>query len=303
MAADLLVRGAVALAHRARVSPILVAATIVALGTSLPELVVAVRASLTGHPDIVLGNVIGSNTANILLVVGAAAVVAPLALDGPAQRRDSFSMTGVALVFLLMCLTTGLTRLAGALLLLGFVMVWGVAARESIRERQARADEPPLTWVLGLPRRLPMIGLFITLGLIGLPLGARLVVDAAVEIAARLGVTEAVVGLTIIAFSTSLPELATTVVAAYQKRPDVAVAGVLGSNIVNVVGIMGISSVISAAPIEVPTGMRQLDLPVMVGATLLLTIVIWLRRPIGRATGAIWMAAYAAYIAALFMVD
>jgi cation:H+ antiporter len=301
MAADLLVRGAVALARRGRVSPTLVAATIVALGTSLPELVVAVRATLTGHPEMLLGNVIGSNTANVLLVVGAAAVVAPLAIDGPGQRRDSFSMTGVTLVFLLMCLTTGLTRQAGALLLLGFFMVWAFAARESVLERRSRVDEPPLTWVLGLPRQLPMIAVFIALGVIGLPLGARLVVDAAAEIAARLGVTEAVVGLTIIAFSTSLPELATTVVAAYQKRADVAVAGVLGSNILNLVGIMGISAVISASPIRVPAAIRILDLPVMVGATLMLTIVIWLRKPIGRPVGVIWVAAYVAYIAALFV--
>ena len=303
MAADLLVRGAVALAHRGRVSPTLVAATIVALGTSLPELVVSIRASLTGHPDMVLGNVIGSNTANILLVVGTAAIVAPLVVDSPAQRRDSFSMMGVSLVFLLMCVTTGLTRQAGALLLLGFVMVWGVAARESLRERRSRADEPPLVWVLGLPKKLPTIAVFIGLGLLGLPVGARLVVGAAVDIAARLGVTEAVVGLSIIAVSTSLPELATTVVAAYQKRPDVAVAGVLGSNIVNLVGIMGFAAVISPTPIEVPASMRVLDLPVMMGATLLLAVTIGLRKPIGRAAGVVGITAYAGYIVVLFLAN
>ena len=301
MAADLLVRGAVALAYRARISPTVVAATIVALGTSLPELVVAIRATLTGHPEMLLGNVIGSNTANVLLVAGAAAAVAPLAIDNPAQRRDSLSMLGVTLVFVLMCFTTGLTRLAGALLLLGFFMVWAFAAREGMVERRSRADEPALTWMLGLPRRLPMITVFIGLGIIGLPLGARLVVNSAVEIAARLGVTEAVVGLTIIAFSTSLPEFATTVVAAYQNRADVAIANVLGSNILNLVGIMGVSAVISATPIDVPLSMRTLDLPVMVGATLMLTAVIWIRRPIGRAIGTAWMLGYLAYIAALFL--
>jgi len=304
MAADLLVRGAVALATRARISPTIVAATVVALGTSLPELVVSLRAILTSHPELVLGNVIGSNTANVLIVVGVAALVCPLSPpNDPALRRDAFSMVGVSLVFVLMCVLAGLNRLDGGLLLSGFVMVWGVAAYDSVTERRSRRDaDEPIRWVLGLPRKLPMIGLFIVLGVIGLPLGARLVVDAAVEISAQLGVTEAVVGLTVIAFSTSLPELATTATAAFQRRPEVAVAGVTGSNILNLVGIMGISATISDSPIMVPRSILTIDLPTMVGSTLLLALFIWLRKPIGRVTGAIWVIAYFTYIAAQFLV-
>jgi len=303
MAADLLVRGAVALAHRTRVSPTIIAATIVALGTSLPELVVSLRATLTGHPELVLGNVIGSNTANVLIVVGVAALVCPLPpIHASALRRDAFSMLGVSLVFVLMCVTAGLDRLDGALLLSGFVMVWAVAAFDTVSERRSNREEEPIRWVLGLPRQLPTIGLFIVLGVIGLPLGARLVVDAAVEIAGSMGVSEAVVGLTVIAFSTSLPELATTATAAFQRRPEVAIAGVTGSNILNLVGIMGVSATISEAPIEVPRTIVTLDLPTMVASTFLLALFIWSRRKVGRFAGAILVSAYVAYIATQFLI-
>lgn len=300
MAGDLLVRGAVALARRAHVSQTLVAATVVAFGTSIPELVVAVQATITSHQEIVLGNVIGSNIANVLLVGGAAALVFPLVVDRLALRRDSLSMIGVSFVFVLMAWTTGLTRAGGAILLAGLFMVWGFTARVALKDYQSHDDTTPLEWVLGLPSHGAMIGLFLTLGVIGLPVGAKLVVDSAVEIAAQLGVTETVVGLTLIAFSTSLPELATAVIAALQRRTELAVGTIVGSNILNIVGIMGLSLFISPSPIEVSRSVLALDLPVMIAASLILTFFVWVRKPIGRVAGAMLVTVYAAYMLALF---
>jgi cation:H+ antiporter len=145
-----------------------------------------------------------------------------------------------------------------------------------------------------------LIVLFIGAGLIGLPIGASLVVEAAAEIAEQLGVSETVIGLTILAFSTSLPELATTVVAAYQKRAGVVLGTIVGSNTLNILGIMGVAAVVSPAAIPVPASFRSLEFPIMLLSALLITAFIWIRRPIGRLTGTLLVAAYLAYIAALF---
>jgi len=296
---DLLVRGAVALARQVRVPPALVAASVVAFGTSVPELVVTVQAVLAGYPGMALGNVVGSNIANMLLVGGAAAAVYPLA--GSARRRDSFVMVSVSLLFIGICLWAVLDRAAGVLLLVGLAVVWGLAVRDAGQAQRAPEIDARLEWVLGLPSRMWLIVLFIGAGLIGLPIGASLVVDAAAEIAEQLGVSETVIGLTILAFSTSLPELATTLVAAYQKRAGVVLGTIVGSNTLNILGIMGVAAVVSPSAIPVPASFLSLEFPIMLGSALLVTGFIWTRRPIGRLTGILMVAAYVAYIAALFL--
>ncbi len=297
---DLLVRGSVALARQARVPPALVAASVVAFGTSVPELVVTVQAVLAGYPGMALGNVVGSNIANMLLVGGGAAAVYPLAGAGSARRRDSFVMVSVSLLFIGICLWAVLDRAAGVLLLVGLAVVWGLAVRDAGQAQRAPEIDARLEWVLGLPSRMWLIVLFIGAGLIGLPIGASLVVEAAAEIAEQLGVSETVIGLTILAFSTSLPELATTVVAAYQKRAGVVLGTIVGSNTLNILGIMGVAAVVSPAAIPVPASFRSLEFPIMLLSALLITAFIWIRRPIGRLTGTLLVAAYLAYIAALF---
>lgn len=296
---DVLVRGAVALARRFRVSPMVIALTVVAAGTSLPELVVVVQASLAGYPGLVFGNVVGSNIANVLLVAGAGAVVYPLTYGEGSVGRDSLVM--LAATVLVIALSAGgfLSRVDGLVLLAAVVAVNLVTAREAARAYRKAELKTPMEWVLGLPTRPWMIGLFILAGAVGLPVGADLVVDASVEIAAHLGVSEVVVGLTVLAVGTSLPELATTVVAAVQKRTEMAIGTVVGSNMFNILGIMGVGAVISPFPIPVEREFLTLHFPVMLGAAVLLDIFVLRRKPVGRAAGVLFLALYAAYLAML----
>ena len=298
--ADLLVRGAVSLARRANVSPIVVALTVVALGTSLPELVVSLQAVFTGHPGIVLGNVVGSNIANVFLVAGVSAIVFPLAYPGGSVRRDCAVMIGVSLVFTFLCLKDALARPAGVLLLFGLVLVLIPALREVAEAQKHNNRSSPPVSALGLPTRRRLISLFIVLGIIGLPVGARLVVKSTIQIALALGVSETLVGLSIIAFATSLPELATTVVAAYKRETQVAIGTIIGSNIFNLLAIMGVAALASPWPIEVPESFYFLDLPVMLAAALAISAYAFLKKPIGRKAGIVFSTAYVAYIAGLF---
>jgi cation:H+ antiporter len=299
--ADLLVRGAVALANRTNVPPIVVALTIVALGTSLPELVVSVHAVFSGYPGIVLGNVVGSNIANVLLVAGVSSIVFPLAYPGESIRRDSAVMIAVTLFFILMCLRDALSQPAGFALLAALVIVLIPTIRDAAKsQRSSEVRSRPVS-VLGLPTRKRLISLFIILGLIGLPVGAGLVVRGTVQIALAMGVSETVVGLSIVAFATSLPELATTLVAAYKKETEVAIGTIIGSNIFNLLAIMGVATLASPRPIEVPKNFPELDLPVMLGAALLISAFAWFRRPIGRVAGITFTTLYVGYIAVVFL--
>ncbi len=300
MGGDLLVRGAVALARRARVSPAIIAVSVVALGTSLPELVVTLEAVLGGYPGMAIGNVVGSNIANVLLVIGIAAIVFPLSGGERSARRDSLVMLGVSVMFLALCFIGDLGRLAGIVLLVCLAGLWGYNARRAARSQRAADRGTPIEWVLGLPTKTGMIALFIILGLIGLPLGANILIRSAVEIAEQLQVSDAVIGLTVVAVGTSLPELATSIVAALQRQTGVAVGGAIGSNIFNIVVIMGLASVAGPAPLAVPAGFLTLDLPVMLGSAALLAILVWRGRSIGRVIGALMLLAYAVYLGVLF---
>ncbi len=301
MGADLLVRGAVALARRANVPPIVVALTVVALGTSLPELVVSVQAALTGYPAIALGNVVGSNIANVLLVGGVAAIVYPLAYPGGSIRRDSAIMLLASIVFTGLCLANGLTPTAGVFLLVALLVVMIPTVKDAAKAHYETEGRAPMEVVLGLPAHRPVIFLFIGAGLVGLPVGARMVVESAVEIATAAGLSEAVVGLTIIAFSTSLPEMATTIVAAYRKDTDVAVGTLVGSNIFNILAIMGAAAIVAPHRIAVPPLFPYLDLPVMVAAAAIITAFVWRKHPVGRRAGIFLTAGYVAYVAALLV--
>ena len=302
MGADLLVRGAVALARRARVPPIVVALTVVALGTSLPELVVSIQAALSGYPGIALGNVVGSNIANILLVGGTAAIIYPLAHPGGSIKRDTAVMTLASLVLFFFCVTSGLNRTSGAILLVGLLAIMFPALQDAAKAHYETEGTAPMEMILGLPSRRRVIFLFLIAGLIGLPVGARLVVDATVEIALAMGLSEAVVGLTIIAFSTSLPEMATTVVAARRKETGVAMGTLVGSNIFNILAIMGLSAVLAPSGIEVPPLLPFFDLPVMLAAALFVTVLAWRGLPLGRRAGMVLSAGYLVYICALLLL-
>ena len=301
MGGDLLVRGAVGLARRLQIPPVVVAATIVGFGTSLPELMVSVQATLTGVPGLILGNVVGSNIANVLLVGGAAALVYPLANDDRSVRRNFAIMMGATLLFGAFTLVGEIDRVMGFVLFGGFLGVVLATARSTLLAQQDVDLSTPLDWVLGLPSRPVTIGVFIASGIVMLPLGAQLLVSSAVDIAATFDVPEPVIGLTVLAIGTSLPELTTTVLAAMERRSDVAIGAIVGSNTFNILTIMGITGMLSTEPIAVSRRFVTLDVPVMIVSSLLIATFAWTSRPIGRIAGAAMLLAYVGYLGALYV--
>ncbi|UCC85317.1 MAG: calcium/sodium antiporter [Gemmatimonadota bacterium] len=299
MGGDFLVRGAVALARRAHVSPLIVGLTVVSFGTSLPELVVSVQAVLAGYTGMAIGNVVGSNIANVLLVAGAPAIAYPLVCDRGFERHNASIMLGASIFFVVLCLVGELNQLAGVVLLTGFVAIMAYTLWAGARARRGIEQVSQMEWVLGLPNKTSMISLFIAVGAVGLPVGARLMVEAAVGVSAQLGISDAVIGLTIVAVGTSLPELATAFVAVVRRETEVAVGTVTGSCVFNILAIMGVATLVSRSPIPVPGGFATLDLPVMLGAAFALALLVWFRRSIGRAAGIAFVAGYCAYLVAL----
>ncbi|MGR3540131.1 MAG: calcium/sodium antiporter [Hasllibacter sp.] len=283
---EALVRGAVALAARLGVSPLMIGLTVVGFGTSTPELVTSLQAAFAGAPGVAVGNVVGSNTANVLLILGVAALIAPLAATAP--RRDLIALWAASLMGAAAIQADVLGRPAGAALLAGLVL-WLVAAWR--QERGAPAEGPfggPGPW---LALALAAGGTALTM------LGARLLVSGATDLAAGWGVSEAVIGLTVVAVGTSLPELVASAVAAIRRQGAMALGNVLGSNVYNLFAILGATAL--ARPIPAPVGIAA-DLAVMLGAAAALTVVAIRPAGIGRGAGAGLLAAYAAYVAWLF---
>ena len=291
-AGDALVKGAVNLALRLGIPALVVSLTVVAFGTSAPELLVSVQAILDEAPGLALGNVVGSNTANVLLVLGVPAMIATLHTGACETRRDYVYMLGATALFVLLCLTGRLVWWHGAILLAALAAVL-IATFVSSRgaEVEIEGAEPGLPgWKLST---------FLALGLVGLPLGAGLLVGGATEIARAFGVSETVIGLTLVAIGTSLPELATTVMAAIRRHADVALGNVIGSNLFNLLGIMGVATLVGPVPVD--AGFLLFDLWVMVGATLLLVPFVFMRRDLTRAWGIGLTGLYVAYIAVSFL--
>lgn len=290
---EFLVRGAVGLARGLGVSPLVVGLTIVAFGTSAPELVVSLQAALGGHPDIVLGNVVGSNIANILLVVGAAAALRAICVGPGLLRRDGLILAAGTAGFAGACLLGDLAPAVGAAMLasLAGYTVWSFYA--------ARRRGPGADSAAGEPESAPhnawaALGLTAA-GIVGVLIGARLLVDSAVDIARAAGLSEAVIGLTLIALGTSLPELATAVMAALRGHAAIAVGNALGSNLFNMLGIAGATALV--APVPVPPEIAGRDLWVMLAVTGLLLLAMRGERKISRAEGAAAIGAYTLYIA------
>ena len=299
LAGDLLVRGAVNASLRLGVPALLVGLTIVAFGTSAPELIVSVNAVLSDAPGLALGNVVGSNIANILLVLGVPALIAGMRPQADRETQRSFTiMLAVSILFIAVCFVGPVRwpHALGLLAALGFVMVdwWRGAQRHRDGPAGALAPEgadPALRWRGTV--------LFVLAGLIGLPLGAEMLVRGSVSIATELGVSDAVIGLTIVAAGTSLPELATTLMAARRREAGVALGNVIGSNIFNLLAIIGIAGLVG--PLPVPEAMLRVDLWVMLAASLLLLPVIAGRAALSRVWGVGLTAAYAAYVTLLFL--
>lgn len=282
---EALLRGAVGVAQAARLSPLVIGLTVVGFGTSTPELLVSLKAALDGAPDIALGNIVGSNIANILLILGISALVWPITVADKALRRDGIVMLGAAVALFAVVAFGSLGRVTGIALVLALITYLWIALRQPRQDADtAVAPDRPL-WASGL---------WVALGLVGLMLGAKYLVDGAVIMARDFGVSEAFIGLTIVAVGTSLPELATSLVAALRKQSDIALGNIIGSNIFNILGILGVTAAIT--PIAAAPRFAQFDLPVMVGVSIVFALVLWRGGRIGRVAGLLCLAAYAVYI-------
>ncbi|MBV7377346.1 calcium/sodium antiporter [Maritimibacter dapengensis] len=309
LAGDSLVKGAVNLALRLGIPALIVSLTVVAFGTSAPELLISVQAVLDGVPGLALGNVVGSNTANILLVLGIPALLKGLETKNCDSKRNYVQMMAASVLFIALAFSGAYGWLQGLILLAGLAFMLISASRAAMSHRremvaiaQAKGkdiDEAVLDEqedLEGVDPDLPgwKIALFLALGLVGLPLGASLLVDASTNIARDIGVSETVIGLTLVAVGTSLPELATTVMAAYRRQADVAIGNVIGSNMFNLLGIIGIAALVG--PIPVDPEMLRFDMWVMLASSFLLAPFVFKGWRMGRRWGLAFAALYVAYV-------
>ncbi|AML51196.1 MULTISPECIES: calcium/sodium antiporter [Falsihalocynthiibacter] len=297
LSGDLLVRGAVNLSLRLGIPPLLVSLTIVAFGTSAPELLITIEAVGNGFPGMALGNIIGSNIANVLLVLGIPALITTMHTAECNTRKSYIFMLGATGLFIVMCFFGPLSWPHGLIMLGVLVLILIDAGRDAMRHRSdSHACALDLEEVEGADPKITgkSIAFFLVIGLIGLPLGADLFIDGAVNIAEQFGVSDTVIGLTLVAIGTSLPELATTVMAALRRQADVALGNVIGSNMFNILAIMGVGSLIGTIP--VPHEILTFDLWVMLAASLVLFPFVLLGWNLSRIWGIVLSSAYLVYM-------
>lgn len=304
LGAEFLVRGAVRVAEHAGVSPLLIGLTIVGFGTSTPELVTSVQGALAGSPGIAVGNIVGSNLMNMLVILGLAAMITPLAVPEGAIRRDGVLVIVAGAALTAVGLFWSLDRLTGLLFLAALTGYLVYAAREERRpdghtlayeKGEALSGADP-----GLRPHVPTNGGWVAslalalAGLVLLVIGGRFFVTGAIDLARLFGISEAVIGLTVVAAGTSMPELATTVLAALRRQADVAVGSILGSNLYNMLGIGGVTAVIS--PTEIPRAIAVFDAPLMLAASAVLLAMLATGRVLSRREGAVLFAGYLVYL-------
>ncbi len=296
---ELTLRGAIGLARLLGVSTAIIGLTVMGFGTSAPELVVTVRAVLTDNVDIAVGNAVGSNIANTLLILGIGALICPLVSDSRAVTRDGTFMVAVSV---LLCglgyygvIETwhGIVMILALFAFIGWSYLHDVRAHDSAADMHSEFAEE----TSGIPLRWPMIAGYLLSGIAGLVYGAALLVDAAVSIAQDAGVPQSVIGLTVVAFGTSLPELAATAVAAWRRHTDIAIANVLGSNIFNILGVLGVGAIFR--PLGFAEDIATIDQWVMLASAFVLIPILVTGWRICRLEGAVLLVLYAGYIASM----
>ena len=297
--AEILVRGASRLALAVGISPLVVGLTVVAFGTSSPELAVSIQSSLAGQADVALGNVVGSNIANILLILGCSALAAPLLVSRQLARLDVPFMVGVSLLFWWLAGNGRLSQLESLILFLLVVAYTIFSIFKSRREGHAAGNEPPPALNA---RQIGLNLLLVAGGLILLVLGADWLVDTAVTVAEHLGVSQLIIGLTIVAIGTSLPELATSIVASLRGERDIAVGNVVGSNLFNLLTVLGITGLITPGGLAVSEQALRLDIPVMTAVALLCLPIFLTKSSVSRWEGGFLLFCYAAYLSYLILV-
>ena len=302
---ELLVRGASKLAVSLGLSPLVVGLTVVAFGTSSPEFAVSIQAALSGQVDIALGNVVGSNIFNVLFILGLSALIAPLVVSAQVVRQEVPIMIGASLLLAAFAMDGSIVRWeAGVLfgLLLAYLTFLVIQSRRESQAIQAEyAGDPHLGAQRHWDDRLPIQLLLIVAGLVLLVFGSRWLVAAAVSIAQSFGVSELVIGLTIVAAGTSLPEVAASVMAAIRGQRDIAVGNVIGSNTFNIMGVLGLSGLIAPLPLVVPQSLLEFDLLVMLAVAFACLPVFFTGATIARWEGAVFLGYYCAYATFLVM--
>ncbi|MCI0434837.1 MAG: calcium/sodium antiporter [Gemmatimonadetes bacterium] len=290
--AELLVRSASRLAAVAGVSPLVIGLTVVAYGTSAPEMAVSVIATMHGQPDVAVGNVVGSNIFNVLFILGVSAAIAPLAVSAQLVRLDVPVMVGVSLLLLPIANDGLIGRIEGGLMVIGIAAYTTYLIRQGRSTTAAQPQRPD-------DRRGGKVVLDILAVAGGLALlisGSQLLVHGAIAIARDIGVSELVIGLTLVAAGTSLPELATSVLATIRGERDIAVGNVIGSNIFNILAILGVSALSGAGDVAVSSAVRRFDIPVMIGVALLCMPIFFAQRRISRLAGLLFLVYYVSYV-------
>lgn len=285
---EALVKGAVDTAQRLRVPPMVIGLTLVGFGTSTPELLTSLQAAFDGAPGIAVGNVVGSNIANILLIIGLSALVAPIAVGRNGFRQDMAFLVGAAALFMAIAATGHLGRMSAGALLLGLALFLVLSLRRSNADTP-EVEAPSLSATMALIYFV--VGLLITL------LGAKFLVQGAIGLAEDMGISQTVIGLTIVAVGTSLPELITSVLAARRGHSDVALGNIVGSNIFNILGILGATALVK--PIPIPAEIVAYDNWVMLGATVLLIGACVTQWRISRTEGMVMLGLYGVYVVSL----
>lgn len=292
--ADLLVKGAARLAASFGIPTLVIGLTVVAFGTSAPELAVSVKAAFAGEAELAIANVVGSNIANILLILGASALILPLAISKQLIRQDVPIMVALSALVLLMALDGSLQKYEAAILTVGlFAYTWFLFWQGKKQGVQAVDEE--VEEMLSSPHPTWQSALFVVVGLALLVFGSGFLVDSAVQLASAWGVSEAVIGLTIVAVGTSMPEMVTSIVAAVKGERDIAVGNVVGSNIFNILCVLGLSGLVSPTPLLAGAQLSQMDIPVMLAVAALCVPLFFAGAILNRIEGALFLTLYVAY--------
>ena len=296
--ADYLVRGSVGIARCLGVSQLVIGLTVVAMGTSLPELVVSLKAALDGSPGITVGNIVGSNIANILLILGVAGLIAPIRCSRMAIFRDGTAMLAGTAFFIAAGLLNSLDFAYG-FIALGLLAAYMYGSYRSDKKSGDGLHADEAAEIEPISGAIWLSGLAVIAGLAGVMIGARFLIDGAQGLARAFGVTEEVIGLTLIAFGTSVPELATTIVAAMRRHADVALGNVMGSNLFNLMGVMGV--VTCVVPIELPEQILRFDLWVMAGVSAMMIQFMYSGLRLSRTEAALFLLTYATFLVIQFV--
>ncbi len=292
--AEVMLRGAVGIAEKLGISKLVVGMTVVAFGTSAPEFLVSLNAALSGSSGLAIGNLVGSNIANILLVTGVSGLLMPIIIDGGVFKRDGWVLLAGTSLFMILAFRREFDFIAGSVLLVFFL---GFLFNSYLREKDNFADQVEIygTDLKHHPHKILRLFVFLIIGFAGIIYGADILVEGGIGIARRFGISEAVIGLTIMAFGTSLPELAATIVSVIRKHADIAFGNIVGSNIFNIIGIIGVISLVT--PLNVPTRLANFDMWVMLVATLILIpYMIGKKTQLNRLQASLMLSAYLVYI-------